>query len=163
MENTTLSIAHHVFLTRDERYALHNKEIIKTIGVSLPIWFCKGSTSEPGEEVFCEYILTNEEKKEADSVIIADTGYKINIPQVPKGYVKKELSNEEWREMTMDERRAWYSENMPPLSSSNLLDKKDLGGKYLTFKVVKKKVDDVSLIHFVVIKDWAELAESVTI
>jgi hypothetical protein len=95
--------------------------------------------------------------------IIADTGYKINIPQVPKGYVKKELSNEEWREMTMDERRAWYSENMPPLSSSNLLDKKDLGGKYLTFKVVKKKVDDVSLIHFVVIKDWAELAESVTI
>ena len=36
--NLTLSIIHHVFLTREERYKLIKGHPVETVGVNSPIW-----------------------------------------------------------------------------------------------------------------------------
>lgn len=75
----TLSILHNVFLTQNQRKDLKNGDSVEIPGVSVPVWFYKGNTSEPAIEVFCSYLLTNI----ADDYPVTqmDNGYKINMPQ----------------------------------------------------------------------------------
>jgi len=75
----TLSISHNVYLTDEEISKLMSGEAIKTIGVSVPVWFFKGNTSEPAKEIFCEYLISDIE--EDYPVTIIDEGYKINLPK----------------------------------------------------------------------------------
>lgn len=58
----TLTISHYIYLTKEQRYDLHNGKEVSVIGVSVPVWFQKGTTSEPAQEVFCEYTLSNKDK-----------------------------------------------------------------------------------------------------
>ena len=55
----TLVISHNINLSREERYNLHQGKPVTTVGVSVPVWFEKGNTSEPAQEVFVLYRLTN--------------------------------------------------------------------------------------------------------
>ena len=75
----TLTISHYIYLTREERYALFEGKRLETIGVSVPVWFRKGDTSEPTQEVFCKYTITN--KLSFRSIVQNDEGYTLNLPQ----------------------------------------------------------------------------------
>lgn len=117
----TIVISHNIFLTQDELVTLSKGEAIETIGVSLPVWFFKGNTSEPAREVFCEYKLTN--IKEDYSVTVFAKGYRINLPQIPTTLVKlKKPSKKQWKEMTISEREDWSQKNSMSLTGEDLLD-----------------------------------------
>ena len=75
----TLAILHNVFLTENQRVNLNNGDSVEVTGVSVPVWFYKGNTSEPAIEVFCKYLLTN--IPDDYPVTQMDDGYKINMPQ----------------------------------------------------------------------------------
>ena len=78
---TTLIISHYLYLNREQRYLLHeNKEPIEVHGISVPVWFQKGNTSEPAKEVFCKYRITNETTTK--SITATNCGYLINLPQM---------------------------------------------------------------------------------
>jgi hypothetical protein len=159
----TLSISHNIFLTREERYSLHSGEPVTAIGVGLPVWFFQGTTSEPGEEVFCEYLLKNEETDKP--IVITQTHYELTLPQMPKDFVKEELSDDEWRAMPVVKQREWYEKSEAPISSKNLLDYQDKGAKYLTFKInqlLELNNQEFNIIHFIVIRDIEELLNSLT-
>jgi hypothetical protein len=122
----TLTVSHNIFLTRDERYRLHKGEKLIVTGVSVPVWFKKGSTSEPAQEVFCTYELTNEPGEKPISTI--ENGYLINLPQ------KSEKS---------------------PASSIGLLDINDGGSEWVEFRqynTVYRDGKKYNLVHFVEVK-----------
>jgi hypothetical protein len=158
----TLSVSHSLFLTEKQRYDLHQGKTIKVIGVSMPVWFFKGSTSEPAEEVFCKYTLNNK-KGNAYVQATKNNTYIINLPQVPDDYKEGILSNEQWRKMTGGEKSLWYKSNPIPLSSKKLLNTKDGGCQSLSFQIQHEiNVDNTksNIIHFVLIKKIEELNES---
>lgn len=162
---TTLSIIHNIFLTRKERYAIHEGKKVTTVGVSLPVWFRKGSTSEPAEEVFCEYTIINE--AEVKPIQAKKNGYIINVPQLPGDYEPRSLTNKKWRKMSLKERADWYNKNPVPVSSKSLLDLIDLGSKHLSFKITQdadasESEVDFNILHFIVIQDQEVLKKSLT-
>src|SRR5262252_8141079 len=77
--NITITVLHNIFLTRDERYKLASGEDVETVGVSVPVWFHRGKTTEPAVEVFCKYKLTNAPVQTPITSI--DGGYLVNVPQ----------------------------------------------------------------------------------
>lgn len=162
MNKLSLSVSHHLFLSREQRYSIHNKEPVETIGASIPVWFYKGTTSEPAEEIFCRYILVNEGKK----CILSDLeGYTINLPSIPDDWERPELSNDEWRTMSQKQKEKWYEKYKRPESSLDLLDLQDGGGKQLIFTVRhlrKMKGHQTLITHTVIIKDEVELLETLT-
>lgn len=72
-----LSISHYIYLTREQRYAVFSEEQVETVGVSVPVWFKGGNTSEPAKEVFCRYIISND--RSVNGVELFDEGYLINL------------------------------------------------------------------------------------
>lgn len=62
-----LTIAHNIFLTREERYKLADDEptTIEVIGYNVPVWTNGSKSSEPAEEIFCKYYITNKKNPEA--------------------------------------------------------------------------------------------------
>jgi hypothetical protein len=161
-KSITLSISHSIFLTNKQRYDLHAGKSIKIVGASMPVWFCKGTTSEPAEEVFCKYTINN---KPGDAYIrrTKNNTYVINLPQIPEDYKDPVLSNDRWRKMSENEKITWYETHPSPLSSKNLLDIKDGGYKNLNFRIQKKaniRGTEANIIHFVLIKGIEELNES---
>jgi hypothetical protein len=118
-----LAINHLIFLTKDERYALFNGTNIETVGVTIPVWFWLGNTTEPAKEIFCKYLITNQPT--SDTIDLWDGGYKINTPQQDK----------------MDEIPPKIKEVVAHKSvgsAKNLLDIKDGGSQWLQYKVFKK-------------------------
>ncbi len=75
----TLAVSHNVFLTDQQIIDLSVGTPVQVIGVSIPVWFFKGNTSEPAIEVFCNYYLTN--TPEEYPITAIEDGYQINIPQ----------------------------------------------------------------------------------
>ncbi len=73
----TLSIAHNIFLKDSQIKELSEKKKIKITGVSVPVWFFKGTTSEPGTEVFCNYTISY--KEDDFTILPINDGYKISI------------------------------------------------------------------------------------
>ena len=157
-----LSLAHYIYLTRDQRYALHEGERLDVVGVTLPVWFYRGDTSEPAVEVFGQYIIDN--KQDEDCIIYTiPTGYQFNLPQLPQDYQKAELSDERWRAMSFQERNNWYEENKSPLNSKCLLDPVDGGGAYLHWTQHNKRVKGnrvLAIKNYVEIKDMSKLEDS---
>ena len=134
----TLVISHSIHLTKKQRYDLNDNKKVETIGVSTPIWFDKGSTSEPAKEIFCKYFLTNYPEERA--IVPLEDGYVINMPQ--------HLSED--------------NEKMPV---ELLLDEKDGGEKYLTFKQVSRVSyleKEFEMVNLVVLSDEQELLQSIS-
>jgi len=75
----TLTVSHNIFLSRQQRYDLSNAgTIVSAVGVSVPVWFYAGKTSEPAKEVFSLYKLVISDENKAISK--HHQGYKINLP-----------------------------------------------------------------------------------
>lgn len=160
----SIAIHHNIWLTRDQRYAIHEGTEIVVVGVSIPVWVHDNRvTSEPAKEVFCKYYLKNP-KQELEIQIMKD-GYVINIPN-NEGSVPN-LSDEEWRYLNFNfpqKLEACYDKCQRSVTSKNLLDIKDGGSKYLSFREhnkIKSNDELINFIHFVNISDMDELNKSI--
>lgn len=158
-----LTISHVIHLPREERYALHDGRTIVTEGVSVPVWLIDGTTSEPAREVFCRYILRN--TKEERPIQILDDGYDITIPY--REGQRHVLNDEDWLELSMKNPDAlfnYYARRVTEVSSKNLLDPEDGGGKCLMFREQNKveiKKREVNVVHYIKIDDMEELLSSI--
>lgn len=157
----TLTIQHSIYLTRDQRYSLHNGLDVNTVGVSLPVWHRRSKTSEPGREVFCNYYLRNPHKE--IPIRILQNGYLIclpfRIPQTPH----RAITNEEWMAMTQEQREAYYTSTPRSMSSASLLDVAEGGSESLIYREqnkVKSKLDYLRIIHYVNVFDVNYLERS---
>lgn len=184
-QKLVLFVNHNIFLTREERYSLVNRERVETTGVSVPVWmeYNTGKTTEPAEEVFCRYRLDNDKsRKPSVRGLRSDEGhgigYWINIPQLPEDW--KDLPPIDYNqlgEMSAEERKRfcelrdqWFKKNPQPPSGESLRDHKDKGGEYLRFEMkmsAKMNSQEVELSklkilvsHSVEIKTLAKLEES---
>lgn len=165
-----LIITHNIFLTKDDRYDLANGTSIEAVGVSLPVWFDpKGKTSEPAQEIFCNYVLVNPiNPNEHIPVQQTDNGYLITLPQIPEKYKPVRLTDEVFRDMNSEQRSIWYEQHAEPPNGKNLLDIKEGGSEYLKFeehnqaKIKAPEMKDIytQIIHCVEIKKIEDLEKS---
>jgi hypothetical protein len=135
----TLTIAHYLYLNKEQRYKLHAGETLEVVGISIPVWFHKGNTSEPAKELFCRYKLTNRPKSK--TIMPTEEGYCINLPQ------KLESDKEE--------NEVYDAVNSQIGHSEMLLDIKDGGSEYLEFRQynkVEQENHSFNVVHFVEIK-----------
>lgn len=159
----TLAISHNIFLTRQQRYDLYNKQVIETIGVSVPVWFANGTTSEPANEVFCKYKLIN--NTEQTGIEFVKRGYDICLPQIETNYKLIEPTTDEWLKMTDIEKEKWFQETQKPLNCKNLLDLCDGGSEYLYYRTHQKKIIknmETHVVHFIEIKTIESLLNSLS-
>lgn len=157
----TLSIQHNIYLTQEERYALHNQEDVDTVGVSMPVWYLPTRSSEPGREVFCNYYLRNP-RKELPIKIMKD-GYLLCVPYRIPSRKQREISNEEWLQMSQEQREAYYTAMPREMSSASLLDVQDGGSETLMYRennTVKNGDKFMKIVHFVHIYDIKYLTGS---
>jgi hypothetical protein len=127
----TLTVSHYIYLTRDQRYRLHSGEALEVVGISVPVWFDKGTTSEPAREIFCKYKLTNNPANKA--ITPYKEGYNINLPQKTDSASPQKI-------MT---------------SSKKMLDINDGGSESLEFRqynVIHTEENKFNVVHFVEIK-----------
>lgn len=157
-----LSLSHFIYLTREERYSLHDGIPVNVIGITLPVWFHRGDTSEPASEVFTEYLIENDPDK--DSIIYTTfKGFQFNLPQIPKDFERVEVSNDEWRRMSDLDKKDLADMNEEPLNSKLLLDLKDGGSEYLHWEQHTKKNKGkrvLAIKNYLEIKDVSKLEES---
>jgi len=147
--NITLTILHNIFLTREQRYKLAGGEEVEAVGVSVPVWFHKEKTSEPGEEIFVKYRLSNDQNLRA--ITDWEEGYAINIPQHTDGAERLIRAIGDGAES-----------NIP--NANTLKDIKDGGSEWLCFKQytkVHKGKRIYNILHFIEIKDIGDLEETV--
>lgn len=159
----TLSLSHSIFLTLGQRYDLIDSRPIELIGSNVPVWFFHGSTSEPGTEVFCKYLLRNE--KEKDFYINFDgKEFEINVPNIPKDFkMAKRISDEEWRKLSRKQLDELYSLTRTPASVLDLQSESVGGSGYLYFKYFDKmKLNGrfTSIVHHVEINTMQNLLNS---
>lgn len=145
----TLTISHYIYLRREERYKLHNGESLEITGISVPVWFHRGNTSEPAKEIFCKYKLTNEPTNKI--IVSTEEGYQINLPQ------KLELGGENVPKEVQDVVSVKLG------TSERLLDTKDGGSELLEFRQynkIKKDIQEFNVVHFVEIKPYELLRDT---
>jgi len=150
MSKLHLAVSHLIFLTKEQRYKLHEGETVDTTGVSVPVWFWGGNTSEPAMEVFCKYHITNQ--KTDNTICLMNGGYEINIPQedTPRVPVEEEGTSK------------------GTITSKNLLGIKDGGSEWLEYKVFKKLraqgVDQIiNMVHSIEMKSWERLTTTLSV
>ena len=162
-----LTVAHNIYLTRDQRYALHEGEEFEIVGVSVPVWTQNGKAlNEPTSEVFCKYYLSN--PRQELPIVILEDGYVVCVPFRP-GKKVKPLSDEEWRRLSFHNPQAlekWYKAQVYEVSSKNLLDIQDGGSAHLSYREhnkIKKNDTMLNIMHFVSIDDMEILNDSLFI
>ncbi len=159
----TISISHNIHLPSDKRHSLADGNSIAIVGVSVPVWYLKGSTNEPAKEVFCNYLIHNHPTID-QRVHFKSDGYEFNIPQLPPDFVlPPEISDEDWMNLDPGERDAVDEERYVPVYGKNLLDVKEGGSGVLTFSVYDRgKIKGVftKIHHIVRIADITELQNS---
>jgi len=160
----TLAISHHIFLTKEQRQSLVKGEELEAVGVSVPVWFEKGSTSEPAVEVFCQYKLTNQ--RDHFPIKRESRGYTINMPQLPADYKPpKKIPDEKWNLLPEEVKQQYHEKTKKPPTAENLLDEAEGGSGYLRFREYNKikegdKVNNI--VHYVEIMTVEELMESLS-
>lgn len=136
---TMLTISHYIYLTKEERTQLFNQTSVNTVGISIPVWFNKGTTSEPAKEIFCNYLITNDAISK--QIKPNSNGYSINLP--------RDFIN-------------FKNEN----SAIRLLDVEDGGCEELIFKQYSKLNKEnkyFNIIHFIEIRPIEILLSTLTI
>jgi len=138
---STLVINHILYFTPEQRLALvRERQSAQIIGVSVPVWFNQGKSSEPAHEVFCQYTVTNEPQ---DMIIaVLPTGYRINLPQTKPN---------------TDE-----SQNVPCFKK--LGNSEDGGSGWLIFKqfqTMKHNDQPLQILHYVELRDLEYYLDSV--
>lgn len=156
-----LTISHYVYLTRDQRYSLHEGSEIYVTGTSVPVWYVNKITSEPAKEVFCKYHLINNHKDVP--VQILEDGYLIHLPMRPAKNNRPELTEEEWRTLSKENParlQMYYQGKTCEVSSKCLLDVKDGGSKYLHYREHNKTKNEgevINMMHYIIIQDMEDL------
>lgn len=153
-----LTIHHNIRLTHDERYKLHDGEDIEVVGVSVPVWFLNKATSEPAKELFCKYYLKN--PKQEMPIRILEDGYEITLPNRP-AKTPRTITNEQWRNLTLEQRDEYYDRCVPEVSSRNLLDLPEGNGS-LTYREqnqIKQNGEMMSIMHYVCIASIEKMNE----
>lgn len=138
-------ISHNLFLDKEDLELLAHGNPVETLGVSVPVWFFKGNTSEPAREVFCNYRLINTPENPPTSILAK--GYQINIPQPPVARVRKP---ENWSELSKTEKAVWRANNPGQLCGDDLLDLD--GSDTFHFKRYNKVTENgkrINIIHSV--------------
>ena len=146
----TLTISHYLYLDRDQRYGLHKGESVEVVGIAVPVWFKKGSTSEPAPELFCKYKLVN--NKTGANIVRSTQGYTITMPHIELIGDEKKKEDPEFDKMYDDVLKA-YQKKVG--TSDRLLDVEDGGVESVEFRFYHKVEIDKKLhhvIHFVEIK-----------
>jgi hypothetical protein len=131
-----------MFLERKQRYDLFNGEEVHCVGVSVPIWYYQGKSSEPGNEVFCKYKLIPTDYK--IFVKHNDEGYEIYLPK---------------NSFNPEDNRA------NPLTLKNIIDHQDGGIEWMAFRQfgkAKRNKKVVDIIHYVEIKTIEELEKTIS-
>lgn len=146
----TLTVAHHIYLTEDQRYDLHAGLAIKVVGVAIPVWFCKNFTSEPAHEIFCSYQITNDRSGTNVRYFKTKNEFLINMPHVAI------IGDEYDKTLTKTIQNKFGT-------AENLLDYHDGGRGFCEFKYyhklqISKKLHHI--IHFVEIKRIEDLEET---
>lgn len=146
---STLTVSHYIYLSKEQRYHLHQGKNIETVGICIPVWFQKGNTSEPAQEVFCKYIISNDKK--GTLVSYTDTGYQINMPSVVISDGDIDESVKKAVQMKLG-------------TSDRLLDQEDGGVEWCEFRFYQKiNIDKKEYynIHFVEIKPIEILQDTI--
>lgn len=139
--NLTLTVSHNIFLSHENRYAINDGKEIEVVGVSTPVWVYK-KTSEPANEIFCRYKIT-------------PTDYQLHIKHNAKGYdllLPKSSHNP-------------VTKVNNPVMLKNILDFKDGGIEWIAFRQfhqVRKNNKDITIAHFIEIKDMGELIQTLS-
>jgi hypothetical protein len=159
----TLAISHNIYLTREERNRLANGDSISVTGVSMPVWYGKGKTTEPGKEVFCHYTLHNSPNAKSEIYFKTD-GYEFNLPQLPRNFeMPQEIDDKDWANLEPEEREAIGEERYVPVNGKYLLDVKDGGSERLCFDQVayaKMRGIPTTVFHTILIADMKMLENS---
>lgn len=159
-----LFIAHHIFLTKEERYRLIDGHSTEVIGASFPVWLENNKPLEPSTEVFCKYKLVNNDSKTEIEYSKKLGGYTIHLPRLPKDYKKPyRPTDDEWRAMKLKEQEMWYKKNKTPASAANLRDISDGGAEHLRFNEkleIQKKSGILAVSHDINIGTIESLLES---
>ena len=76
-----LTIAHNIFLSRNQRYKLGQwlDTSVTVVGHCVPVWYDGGETNEPAQEVFCNYVITNGDNPTYVRTLEDKDGFKINL------------------------------------------------------------------------------------
>ncbi len=148
-----LAINHLIFLTKDERYALADGTNVETVGVTVPVWFWSGNTTEPAKEIFCKYLLVNEDTKETVD-LWEKGGYRINTPQ-----------QDQMIKLPAKIREVANYKSIG--SAKSLLNLKDGGSEWLQYKVFRKMRAEgmsqpIRVVHTIEIKPIERLLGSLS-
>jgi len=143
-----LSISHNIFLNKKQRYALNNKEVIEVVGSNLPVWFSGQDTSEPGEEVFCKYLI-HPCKTIFRNIKINRLGYDIFL-----------LQDREDLGIPSKIKKFFHKTSHSP-SVVSLLDIKDGGAEWLYFRSYDRIYKNI--VHSIEIQKIENLIESLVI
>lgn len=155
----TLAVSHNIYLTEAQRYTLANGENITTSGVSVPIWYFKGRSSEPGVEVFNQYTLLNSASNDID-IDQSKDGYTINIPAAQDPKFASDVPQELWSKMSEAQKMEYLSE-IP--TGDALRNPIDGGSRMLCFNQYNKsrvKGIPIHVLHFIRIADLGILYDS---
>ena len=141
----TLIINHVIYLTPEQRNGLlKDRTPAQVVGVSVPVWFNNGKSSEPAQEVFCQYTITNEPQEMM--VTTLPTGYRINLPQP-----KKDGPDPETLQMYGMEAPERIAPDMKKLG-----DVKDGGSGWLLFKqfqTITHEEQKIQALHYIELRD----------
>jgi hypothetical protein len=154
-----LSVSHVIWMTREERYSLASGNTVEVIATSLPVWFYKGTTSEPAQEVFCKYVMTSSGKQ--IQIRHRVDGYDVNIPLLA---TPADVPLELWEELSDQDKEDFRRMSPAPVGVKDILDLKDGGSEWFFFrqytKVKKADGSQIHLVHYVEIKDMTALTKT---
>ena len=165
---------HHIYLTKKQRYELIEGKEVKVLGISVPIWFIEknAKTTEPGEEVFCEYLLVVGKNPDINiwPNIKEKRGFKIIIPEKDENYIVPALEDKKVAEMSKEERESYYSlrdkwfENNPEPKTVDMLRDLPDGISELKFEITKESeipIAKLNASHQIEIKPIELLEETI--
>lgn len=150
-----LSVDHKIFLKEEEINFLKENNFLETQGFNIPVWLniLNGKTSEPAEEIFCNYIIYNDINNESFVGLNKKNIYEIYLPQnktwiPPKPINFENLSNLSYEQRILDEekRQLWWNKNPKPPCLDSFLN-----SKFLNFEV--RKIESFKNIKIIIKHD----------
>lgn len=161
-----LIVSHSIYLTKTDRYRLIRGEDVEVIGVSIPVWHYKGDTSEPAQEVFCKYKLSNSPEKRDQPIASGPEGYEMNLPQYPEGWKPPlPISDEGWRRNLLAKAHHENELKNWPKTAENLRDIRDGGSEFLHWtehNKIQERGHMCSIAHVINVKTTEELERSLS-
>lgn len=167
MNNIALFLTHNIFLNQNQIDVLFKKNKIKTLGMSVPVWVnAKTSkTSEPAEEVFCNYEIEISDKND---IQLIKNGYKISLQLLSKkeaekiNYEKLAALTEKERKEYLNARDRWWKKNSQQMRIENI---KECEYFRIEIKKMEQKFEEISKYnvdcqHIIEIKSIKKLQQS---